>query len=448
MSAPMRDTVYKSFLYHRRILKVVSRNYGGGFRRAPVNVITPEQEREKLNQMGVKIKDPRKNANVKFLPNDPVQKNLLISRKSKQDSTRNTDDVNFHQQNTKIYHTNGIGIEYSRIEETDTSKKLNQIVMNANSKKQKGRRSEVLLEGRRLIIDALKAKATMKALYFSKLDVLDKFPAEMIDCPVYKVPHKNLKIWCETDTPQGILGIFEIPNEGETISQRTTELPLTVICDNLRDPGNMGTLVRTAAAVGCSKFITLPGCVDIWNSKVLRSGAGGHFRVPIINNLSWDNVINYIPNKSTVFIADTRRPTDWSLDDITKPDYDDMDEESQDNSNSLVSSEEELGDTHMSKRQEFEMYKRLPLNVSLYTEVDFTLGDHTVLFVGGEMGGFGVHARKITHDNDGQCVMLPMATGINSLNSSVTASILLYEIHKQYTVKDRNNDGVENEMSY
>ncbi|CAG2187527.1 RNMTL1 [Mytilus edulis] len=367
MAAPMRDTVYKSFLYHRRILKVVSRNYGGGFRRAPVNVITPEQEREKLNQMGVKIKDPRKNANVKFLPNDPVQKNLMISRKFKQDSTHNKDDVNFHPQNTKIYHTNGIGIEYSRIEETDTSKKLK---------------------------------------------------------------------------------IFEIPNEGETISPRATELPLTVICDNLRDPGNMGTLVRTAAAVGCSKFITLPGCVDIWNSKVLRSGAGGHFRVPIINNLSWDNVINYIPNKSTVFIADTRRPTDWSLDDITKPDYDDMDEESQDNSNSLVSSEEELGDTHMSKRQEFEMYKRLPLNVSPYTEVDFTLGDHTVLFVGGEMGGFGVHARKITHDNDGQCVMLPMATGINSLNSSVTASILLYEIHKQYTVKDRNYDGVENEMSY
>ncbi|XP_052073144.1 rRNA methyltransferase 3, mitochondrial-like [Mytilus californianus] len=270
----------------------------------------------------------------------------------------------------------------------------------------------------------------------------------MIDCPVYKVPHKSLKIWCETDTPQGILGIFEIPNEGETITSRATELPLTVICDNLRDPGNMGTLVRTAAAVGCSKFITLPGCVDIWNSKVLRSGAGGHFRIPIINNLSWDNVINYIPNKSTVFIADTRRPTDWSLDDITKPLYDGIDEDSQDEKKSLVSSEEEIGDTHMSKRQELEMYKRLPLNVSLYTEVDFTSGDHTVLIVGGEMSGFSVQARKITHDNDGQCVMLPMATGINSLNSSVTASILLYEIHKQYTMKDRNNDGVENKKSY
>ena len=82
-----------------------------------------------------------------------------------------------------------------------------QIVMNANSRKQKGKIKTIVLEGKRLIIDALKANGAMKYLFISRMDVLDGFPARLIDCPVYRVPHKHLKVWSETDASQGIIGI-------------------------------------------------------------------------------------------------------------------------------------------------------------------------------------------------------------------------------------------------
>jgi tRNA G18 (ribose-2'-O)-methylase SpoU len=53
--------------------------------------------------------------------------------------------------------------------------------------------------------------------------------------------------------------IVDMPGEGETTVQRTPEFPITVICDQVTDPGNMGTLIRTAAAIGCHKFITMKG---------------------------------------------------------------------------------------------------------------------------------------------------------------------------------------------
>ena len=81
-------------------------------------------------------------------------------------------------------------------------------------------------------------------------------------------------------------------------------LPITVICDNVRDPGNMGTIIRTSAAVGCDRLIALKGCVDIWDPKVIRSGMGAHFRLPIINEIGWETVSNHISDNSKIYLAD------------------------------------------------------------------------------------------------------------------------------------------------
>ena len=50
-----------------------------------------------------------------------------------------------------------------------------------------------------------------------------------------------------------------MPKEGETVNTIENPLPVTVICDNIRDPGNMGTLIRTATAAGCERFLTTKG---------------------------------------------------------------------------------------------------------------------------------------------------------------------------------------------
>lgn len=81
-------------------------------------------------------------------------------------------------------------------------------------------------------------------------------------------------------------------------------LPITVICDNIRDPGNMGTIIRTCAAVGCNRLIAMKGCVDIWDPKVIRSGMGGHFRLPMINDIGWETIVNHLPENSQVYLAD------------------------------------------------------------------------------------------------------------------------------------------------
>jgi TrmH family RNA methyltransferase len=65
-----------------------------------------------------------------------------------------------------------------------------------------------------------------------------------------------------------------------------------LILDNLRDPGNMGTILRTAGAAGVQVVVLSPGCTDPYNPKVLRSGMGAHFCVPVVE-ATWQQIEEY-----------------------------------------------------------------------------------------------------------------------------------------------------------
>ena len=71
---------------------------------------------------------------------------------------------------------------------------------------------------------------------------------------------------------------------------------------------HVGTLVRTCAAAGCESLITSQGCVDVWDPKVLRCAAGGHFYLPIHYNLSWDKIGKLLPQNKKIFLADSSKP--------------------------------------------------------------------------------------------------------------------------------------------
>ena len=66
----------------------------------------------------------------------------------------------------------------------------------------------------------------------------------------------------------------------------------------------IGTLVRTCAAAGCESFITSNGCADVWDPKVLRCAAGGHFHIPIYYNLDWGGIQKLV-DKKRIFLADS-----------------------------------------------------------------------------------------------------------------------------------------------
>jgi len=84
-----------------------------------------------------------------------------------------------------------------------------------------------------------------------------------------------------TENPQGVLAIAEVPARAIG-SLGAADLARVLVLDAIQDPGNVGTLIRTAAALGARTVIALPGTVDPWNAKVVRGAAGGHFHVTVI----------------------------------------------------------------------------------------------------------------------------------------------------------------------
>jgi TrmH family RNA methyltransferase len=92
----------------------------------------------------------------------------------------------------------------------------------------------------------------------------------------------------ETESPQGVLAIGEIP----AAAPESLVLPAVarvVVLDGVQDPGNVGTILRTSVALGASAVLAMPGTVDLWNAKVVRSAMGAGFHVPAMA-CSWETL--------------------------------------------------------------------------------------------------------------------------------------------------------------
>jgi rRNA methylases len=90
----------------------------------------------------------------------------------------------------------------------------------------------------------------------------------------------------ETESPQGVLAIGEIPATNLDTLQLAARARVVVL-DGVQDPGNVGTILRTSAALGASAVLALPGTVDLWNAKVVRSAMGAHFHMPA-TSCTWE----------------------------------------------------------------------------------------------------------------------------------------------------------------
>jgi len=99
---------------------------------------------------------------------------------------------------------------------------------------------------------------------------------------VAAVNEQEFRSAAETESPQGVLAIAEIPERSLNEFSGRESLRLLVL-DAVQDPGNVGTILRTAAALGADATIALPGTVDLWNAKVIRGSMGASFHHPCIH---------------------------------------------------------------------------------------------------------------------------------------------------------------------
>jgi len=93
---------------------------------------------------------------------------------------------------------------------------------------------------------------------------------------VLEVSEKDFRSAAETESPQGVIAIGEVPARSLDTLETGSRCRLLLL-DGVQDPGNVGTILRTAAALGATATIALPGTVDLWNPKVIRSSMGAQF---------------------------------------------------------------------------------------------------------------------------------------------------------------------------
>ena len=227
-----------------------------------------------------------------------------------------------------------------------------------------------IAEGIRLIEEGLKAKSKPAALFFTEeaasADRGQKLLRMARDMGVMltEVSSEVMSAMADTENPQGILAAFSFVQS--SIPTRPT---LTLVVDGVRDPGNLGTLLRSADAAEVDEVLLTRRSVDIYNPKVVRGGMGSHFRLPSRGGLSWQEIGRAVEGMG-VALADARGG---------------------------------------------ERYDDVPWR------------DPWAVLVGGEAEGSSVEARSLAD----RLITIPCRQGVESLNTAVAGSVILFEARRQ-----------------
>lgn len=136
----------------------------------------------------------------------------------------------------------------------------------------------VAIEGDHLLEEALRSGMVLKTVFVSERRTLPPTLPRGIE--VLRLTEEVFHSVVETQSPQGIAALLVPPVRTLDDVPRTS--PLLLIAAGLQDPGNLGTLVRSAEAFGTAGVLTTPGTVSAWNQKALRASVGSVFRIPVV----------------------------------------------------------------------------------------------------------------------------------------------------------------------
>jgi len=244
------------------------------------------------------------------------------------------------------------------------------------------------IEGKRFVEEALLSGADIEHIIVSREMEKDTEISRLITMgrekakEIIAVSQNVLNEISDTTTPQGILAVVKmkkyslediVPEENDNLCDNIKENPCRhyVILDGIQDPGNMGTIIRTADAAGFNGVIVSKGCVDLYNPKVLRSTMGSVFHIPVYFSDDLAETLDKLKSRAVKIYA-----------------------------------------SHLNATKN-------------YYEVDMTR--NAAIIIGSEANGIS----DISVEMADELIKIPMPGKAESLNASVAAGLLMYETIRQ-----------------
>ena len=250
---------------------------------------------------------------------------------------------------------------------TSTSNvQMKEITALLKKSKERKEKKAFVIEGRKMFEEICQDKTKVIKAYFAESYVNAGYAEEaMKEVPYEIVADSVFNSMAETVTPQGVLAIVRMPEY--SLEDMISDAGTLVLLENLRDPGNLGTIIRTAEAAGVSGVILSKESVDIYNPKVIRSTMGAVYRVPFL----------YVDD----FLA--------LLQD-------------------LRAREMRLLAAHLKGKKTLD-------------KADYS--GKVGILIGNEANGLSEEASELANEK----VLIPMAGSVESLNAAVAAALLMYE---------------------
>jgi len=235
---------------------------------------------------------------------------------------------------------------------------------------------QYIIEGVRIVLDAVENKKPIEWIFFCD-DLYNTSGGEQLlqlliehNYKIYRISDKMYAEISDTKNPQGIMAI--LPFEKHDLeSIMLKENALLIFLDRIQDPGNLGTILRTADAAGVDAVLMAKGCVDLYNLKTIRATMGSIFHLPIVNLKSTEEVMNVLKERGFQIISTSLNAQKY------------------------------------------------------YYDVDFL--NRMTIVIGNEANGI---LPEIIQESD-HVVKIPMVGNAESLNAAVAASIIMYEAVRQ-----------------
>ena len=264
-----------------------------------------------------------------------------------------------------------------------TNKRVKELII--MNQKARARRDEnaFLTEGTKMFMEAPTERIReiyVSESFFAKENVEPAILRKLEECGYETVPEQIFGKISDTRTPQGILCVIE-RRETDIKELLEAKQPLFMILEDIQDPGNLGTIIRTGAGAGVTGIILSRGCVDIYNPKTIRSTMGSVYRVPFFYTDHLSDILHTLKDQGTVLYA-----------------------------------------AHL-------------LGTKSYDEVDYTENAHgTAFMIGNEGNGLA----DATASEASQYIKIPMKGEVESLNAAIAATLLMDETARQFRGKETN----------